>query len=555
MARSTVAAVCLLLLTACSTPDRIAAPTSLRASVSPSASYIVVLRRDANPHAVLASHGVSASHVYESAIVGFSASLDSAALDSLRQNPLVAAIVPDGVMTLSGEQASPTWGLDRIDQRSLPLDYLYGYPEAGSGVTVYDIDSGVREDHIDFAGRIVGGVNFTGATDGVNDCLGHGTHTAGTVAGTQYGVAKLASLVIVRVFDCSRSAPTSTIIAGVDWVATNAHRPAVANMSIGGPLDPVLNTAVANLIASGVTVVVAAGNDATDACSKSPASEPTAITVGAIGPDDTKAYFSNYGGCVDLWAPGLGITSDWIGSATAIATISGTSMATPHVTGAVARILSAYPSLSPAQVADLLARRSTKRGLVDPFLDGDLLYTGTDEMAVPPGARPIASFTASCVFTSCTFTDQSTPSSEIVAWSWSNGATTPTTSEVFHLGAQPGSCCFTQSVGLIVTNSAGLQSKAQQSLALISPIRVSTSAHKAQGVNVIDVTYRGARGDSVTITRQNQSLNPVYVTFRVANTGLFTDALGKGKVPSNSTYAICEMVAVFADWQCTLYER
>lgn len=539
----------------CSTSDTPLAAPALRASfatapVSP--SYIVQLQPSAGAsHAWATAHGVAPKFAYARALHGFAAELSPEQAAAFARHPDVVSVTPDGVMALTTDQLNPpSWNLDRIDQRSLPLDDVYSYAEDGAGVHVYDIDSGIRTDHVDFAGRISDGVNLSDANTGLTDCIGHGTHTAGTIGGTSYGVAKAVTLHPVRVFGCTASAPTSTIVAGVEWVIQHAVRPAVINMSLGGPFDPAMNTAVENAVSAGIVVSVSAGNSNSDACTVSPASAPHVITVGASDASDFRASFSNWGSCVDLYAPGVAILSDWYTSATAFSLLSGTSMAAPHVTGAVARILSASPSLAPADVMDLLARRSTKRALIDPAIDGNLLYTGTDEMAVPPGVRPAAAFTASCVATTCTFTDASTPASEIVAWSWSslgipNSANAATYTTTFHY---PG----TQKVTLTVTGSFGLQATNTDAIVVTSPIRFAITAKKVQGVNTATLTWSNVRGDSVTIARQNQSVSPPYKFWRAANTGTFTDPIGKGSLGTGYSYSICEMT-VLADWQCTLY--
>ncbi|MGH8444344.1 MAG: S8 family peptidase, partial [Solimonas sp.] len=281
------------------------------------------------------------------------------------------------IMTASGTQSSATWGIDRVDQTALPLDGLYHYPDqGGQGVNVYIIDTGLNAAHVEFTNRVVPGQNFAPnrggllcnllglgcQTDPANttDCNGHGTHVTGTSAGTTYGIAKKATIHPVRVLGCNGSGSTSGVIAGVDWVAANRVLPAVANMSLGGGDSAALDDAVENAIAQGVTFVVAAGNDNANACSGSPNKVPAAITVGASTTADSRdTSYSNFGSCVDLFAPGTGITSAWYSSNTATNTISGTSMATPHVTGAIALLLGANPGLTPAQATDELLGDAT----------------------------------------------------------------------------------------------------------------------------------------------------------------------------------------------------
>jgi subtilisin family serine protease len=293
------------------------------------------------------------SHVFRSVIRGFSAELSDRAIAALRRNPHVALIEPDGVVT-TAETAS--WGLDRIDQRALPLNGTYNVPAAGAAVTAYIIDTGVAPT-ADLDQRATGYDVITPGGDGSGDCNGHGTHVAGTVAGTVYGVAKAATVVPVRVLDCGGSGTWSGIIAGLDWVVGNhVSGPAVANMSLGGGVSSTVDAAVQRVVADGVTVAVAAGNSNTNACNTSPARVSAALTVGATDNVDRRASFSNYGSCLDLFAPGVGITSDWL---TGTNTISGTSMATPHVTGAAAVLLAKTPTMSPAAVAGSLVGSAT----------------------------------------------------------------------------------------------------------------------------------------------------------------------------------------------------
>jgi subtilisin family serine protease len=301
------------------------------------------------------------SHVFRSAFPGFAAELSDRAIAALQRNPHVALIEPDGVVTAQVDQASAPWGLDRIDQRTLPLDTRYSYPTvAGSGVTAYVVDSGLAANVADLAGRVGTGVSFIPDGRDTVDCNGHGTHVAGTIAGTTYGVAKQARVVPVRVLDCAGSGSWSGVIAGLDWVVDD-HAPgvpAVANMSLGGGVSATVDAAVQRVITDGVTVAVAAGNSNANACNSSPARVAGALTVGATDRTDRRASFSNYGSCLDLFAPGVAITSDWL---TDTNTISGTSMAAPHVAGAAAVLLSRNPgsALTPAAVASDLVSTAT----------------------------------------------------------------------------------------------------------------------------------------------------------------------------------------------------
>nr|5WSL_A Chain A, keratinase [Meiothermus taiwanensis WR-220]5WSL_B Chain B, keratinase [Meiothermus taiwanensis WR-220]5WSL_C Chain C, keratinase [Meiothermus taiwanensis WR-220] len=256
-------------------------------------------------------------------------------------------------------QTGATWGLDRIDQRTLPLSGTFTYSNTGSGVNAYIIDTGIRVSHSEFGGRATAVFDAIGDGQNGNDCNGHGTHVAGTVGGTVYGVAKSVRLYAVRVLNCSGSGSNSGVIAGVDWVRQNARRPAVANMSLGGGASSALDTAVNNAINAGITFALAAGNSNRDACQFSPARVTAGITVGATTSTDARASYSNYGSCLDLFAPGSSITSAWISSDTSTNTISGTSMATPHVAGVAALYLQSNPSASPATVRNAIVGNAT----------------------------------------------------------------------------------------------------------------------------------------------------------------------------------------------------
>ncbi|MGH7561787.1 MAG: S8 family serine peptidase [Gemmatimonadales bacterium] len=356
--------------------------------------WIVVFRDDvANPDAVTTAIAQSAAATvhfrYGAALKGFAATIPQAAVEGIRRNPNVSLVEADGIATIYDIQASPpSWGLDRIDQRALPLSASYEYQNQGGGVRAYILDTGVRLDHVEYNGRAVSGRDFIDGDADASDCHGHGTHVAGTVGGTNVGVAKGVTLVAVRVLNCQGSGTWSQVIAGIDWVAANHVKPAVANMSLGGGASSSVNAAVANAVTAGVTFAVAAGNENVDACSRSPASTPSALTVGASTSTDARASFSNFGTCVDLFAPGSGITSSVMGGG--YQSWSGTSMATPHVAGVAALWLAANPAGTPAQVASAINGGATS-GVLSGIGTGSpnrLLYSLVADGSPPPPPPP-----------------------------------------------------------------------------------------------------------------------------------------------------------------------
>jgi subtilisin family serine protease len=378
-------------------------------------SYIAVLKPTSSLSArgvtatareLTARHNGSVKYTYHSALQGFATTMSEADAKKLAEEPGIEYVEQDHTVRMSGVQPNPpSWGLDRIDQTNLPLDNSYTYPNEASNVTAYIVDTGILTSHTTFGGRARHGRDTVDNDNDATDCQGHGTHVAGTVGGSQYGVAKAVKLVAVRVLNCQGSGTNAGVIAGVDWVTANAVKPAVANMSLGGGVNQALDDAVSRSIASGISYAVAAGNGdflgrPANACGFSPARTPNAITVGATQRTDASATFSNFGPCLDIWAPGVGITSSWIGNPNATNTISGTSMAAPHVAGAAAVYLSANPTSSPQQVRDALVNGATNGKVTNPGAGSPnkllrVIGTGGPDPSPTPTGSPTPSPTTS----------------------------------------------------------------------------------------------------------------------------------------------------------------
>lgn len=446
--------------------------------------YIVALRSsmvssaqlNTQAQSMAAATGAEVLAVFGAAINGFAVYADAAEIAAIRANPAVEYVEQVQIFrAIATQQPAPSWGLDRVDQRNLPLDNSFTYPTGGAAVHIYIIDTGILTAHTDFTGRIGAGANFISPSAPTGDCNGHGTHVAGTAGGTTYGIMKTATMHAVRVLDCAGSGTTTSVVNGINWVINNAVQPAVSNMSIGGPASTAIDNATNNMVAAGVVSPVAAGNSNANACNSSPSRAANAITVGATTITDARASFSNFGTCLDIFAPGQNIKSDWIGSNTATNTISGTSMASPHVAGAAALYRSFNPTHTATQVANALTSNATAGKVTNPGAGSPnlLLYMGFIGGG-PPNQNPVADFTYSCVPRvpppgfECSFdgSSSSDPDGTVTGWSWTSpGKATKsgvTTSYVFPAAG-------TYSVTLTVTDNNGGTNSQTQSVVVGGP--------------------------------------------------------------------------------------
>ncbi|HUG27236.1 MAG TPA: S8 family serine peptidase [Gemmatimonadales bacterium] len=519
-------------------------PSFARAGAAQSQVIVVFHENTVNPRGLAqqlaAAAGGELTYTYEHAIKGFAGSFPAVALEGIRRNPNVDYIELDGEMTISTTQSNATWGLDRIDQRDLPLNGTYVYNADGTGVNTYIIDTGIRFDHVDFGGRAVTGFDAVTSGGTAEDCHGHGTHVAGTVGGTTWGVAKKVKLYAVRVLNCNGSGTTSGVVAGIDWVTANHVKPAVANMSLGGGASSTLDNAVANSTSKGVTYAVSGGNSNADACNYSPAREPSAITVGATTSSDDRASYSNFGTCLDLFAPGSSITSAWYTSSTATNTISGTSMASPHVAGVAALYLQGNTGASPSTVANAITSNATtgkvaSAGSGSPNL---LLYSGFiggGEGGTPTNNAPTASFTYSCSDLTCSFTDGSTDSDGTIAsraWTFGDGGTSTATNPSRTYAAEG-----TYTVSLTVTDDDGATGSTSQNVTVTAPssggITLQATGYKVKGTKMADLSWSGASGTNVDIRVDGS------VVTTTPNDGAYTyNSNSKGG--GSYTFKVCE---------------
>lgn len=441
--------------------------------------YIVVLNEfETDPsgraHSLVNAHGGNLKRVYRSALKGFAVHMSSQQAEEMANDPAVDFIEPDAVVSVAGVQTSPpSWGLDRIDQSQLPLDRTFSYSGDGAGVNVYIIDTGIRHTHVEFGGRVVPA--FTSINDGYgpDGCHWHGTHVAGIVGGATVGVAKASTLYSVRVLDCNGSGSNSDVIAGIDWVTANRRLPAVANMSTSGDLSAAITTAIENAINSGVTFVVAAGNAGADACSFSPSNVPAALTVGASNWNDAVAPYSNFGPCLDLYAPGDGITSATNASDNLYYQASGTSMATPHVAGTAALYLQSFPSATPTAVNQAIIANASAGILssisrTSPNRLVRVTGFGGGSQSPAPSAL-VASFAVNCSRNKndCSFdASGSTDGQPITTYMWNFGDNTSASGSAFvktrHIYSSRGSYVAV----LTVIDAAGNSATAQRSVSV-----------------------------------------------------------------------------------------
>ena len=430
----------------------------------------------------LRNSGAQVDRTLEHVFSGAVARMSDRAAAALARNPRIVDVEADHVVRAVETQASPTWGLDRSDQRALPLDASFTATANGTGVTAYVVDTGVRADHVDLGGRVAPGHSVINDGGGTSDCNGHGTHVAGTVGGRTHGVAKAVLVVPVRVLDCAGSGTVSGIVSGLDWVIGHhaAGTPAVANLSLGGGASASLDTAVQSTINDGVSVVVAAGNSNVDACNTSPARVAAAVTVGASDKADARASFSNFGSCLDLFAPGVGITSDWHTSSTATASLSGTSMAAPHVAGTAAALLQLDPALSPADVSHRLTSTATTGAITD-------VGTGSPNRLLWADPNLVTSTSPTATAPAAPTNVTAVAAKRAATVSWTKGsdggsALTGQTVRVYAAGSYTGAVSVSASATTVTIG--GLKAGTRYSFTVTATNAVATSAESARSNEV-----------------------------------------------------------------------
>lgn len=556
----------LLAFSACrdAAPPTAPGAPALAAGRADAGRLIVVFERDV-PDApglarrLAAEYGGTLDYTYQHALKGFAGRFPAEAAAGLAHHPGVAYLAPDQEVRAIGTQANPpSWGLDRIDQADLPLSRSYTWNNDGSGARIYILDTGVRPTHLEFQGRasfIPNGSNGDfvhdahGNANGALDCHGHGTHVAGTAAGVNAGVAKGALVVAGRVLDCGGSGTEAGVIAGIDWITGNGTRPAVVSMSLGGASYAPLRDAVENSIAAGFNYAVAAGNGdplfgfPQDACTVSPADAPNANTVGATDAADNEAFFSNYGACVDILAPGYDIWSAWGTGDDAYINLAGTSMATPHVAGALALYLTANPSATPAQASQAL-KANAAAGTIVLHLFSEYFGTANRLLQVgwiggggtpPPNTPPTAGFSYSCTGLTCSFTDTSSdPDGTIASRSWAFGdGATSTAAAPSHTYAAGG----TYSVALTATDDDGAADTESKPVTVSAggggDVITLVALNASKGKNRrADLSWSGSSAGSMDVYRDGA------VVATTANDGQHTDVLPKGTTGTR-TYRVC----------------